>query len=115
MGYANQTRSLQGALDEVAVYNRALTPLEVLTSYGIGSVSLNLPVAGPRLTVSSFSGDVQVSWTASASGFVLEKADNLGANHGWTPVSAIPQVNGGQYIVNLPTTVRAQFYRLRQP
>ena len=114
MGYADSSRRLQGATDEVAVYNRALSPVEILNRYGSGIVRLNLTEPGPRLTVSSFGGGVLVSWPVDASGFVLESADNLGSGQ-WAAVSETSQISGGRNVVPVSLKVSTKFYRLHKP
>lgn len=73
-------------------------------------------VEKPELTIERVGGNVSVSWSASAPGFVLYQADTLASPENttaWSVVSAAPTVVGGRNVVTVPAT-GAQFFRLRK-
>jgi hypothetical protein len=92
-----------GALDDVRIYNRMLTPREVKALYEMG-----VPAA-VALTVSLSGNVVTIEWPAAASGFVLESSPAVPAQ-GW---SAVPGVAGNK--VSLTASGGSAFYRLRRP
>jgi hypothetical protein len=59
---------------------------------------------------------VALKWTTAAGGYVLESTNrvaNVGAN--WQPVTALPLVSGGQFVVTNTVYGSNLFYRLRKP
>lgn len=57
-------------------------------------------------------GELRLSWPASAVGFGLESSATLSG--AWLPVSGTPQVAGDQLTLTVPTTGTANFYRLKK-
>jgi hypothetical protein len=66
----------------------------------------------PRLSASLVGGQLQLTWPASTTNYVLESAANLPAAQ-WLPVSGTPQIQGSSYILTVPATASAAFFRLR--
>jgi hypothetical protein len=91
-----------GAMDDVRIYNRALTPMEQRALY---EVVVPPPVS---LTVTPSSGGLVISWPTAASGFTLEAAPVLPAAT-WTNVPGV--VNNS---VTVTPTGGSLFYRLRK-
>ena len=67
-----------------------------------------------RALVTLDSGNVKISWPATESGYQLERAGNATAAT-WDPVDAEAETIDGRYVVTLPVTGEAQFFRLRKP
>jgi hypothetical protein len=92
--------NLVGSLDDIHIFNRTLSPVE------IGQVmSIGVP---PKLNISYAGGKVVLSWADAA--YVLQQNSSIANPAGWadiTPAPASPWTNA------LPTGV--QFYRLRKP
>jgi len=101
-----------GLIDELRYYNRALTSNEVAAIYAAGTNKIVLP---PTLAVSLTSGNVLLSWPASAEGFGLVSRTNLDTGN-WEAVTNEPSLNGARKEVLLPATTPAQrFFRLSKP
>jgi parallel beta-helix repeat protein len=67
----------------------------------------------PTLTVSPVPNDqLALSWTNTATGFVLKETGNLSPPVQWTMVTNIPVVNNGQFVVTLPAVAGSRFYML---
>jgi hypothetical protein len=78
------------------------------------SVVLITDVLAPSLTAVRNGADVTLSWAASASGFVLQQADDLAAPV-WTDVTTQPTIVGNQKRVTLRAADTCKCYRLRKP
>jgi hypothetical protein len=100
-------RFFRGALDEIMVFNRPLSPAEV--------ASLYYNQGGPlQLNIQSTSGGVLLSWPASATSFGLVSRTSLTAG-AWASVTNAPSLNGDRKEVLLPANTPAQrFFRLAQ-
>ena len=100
-------RFFRGTLDEVMIFNRALSPAEV--------ASLYYSQGGPlQLNIQSTSGGVLLSWPASATSFGLVSRTSLTAG-AWASVTNTPSLNGDRKEVLLPANTPAQrFFRLAQ-
>lgn len=98
--------AFEGVMDEVRIYNRALSDLEIqqLRDYGIPSLSINL------------SGQfVLVWWPTSAAGFRLETSPRIGTDQNWTTYSGPITVIGQQNVVVGDGTSGSRYFRLRGP
>jgi len=74
-------------------------------------------VAPPTLTASfnSAAATLSLSWTAAATGFVLESTPTLGVGATWTPVAGVPNPLPGAGGTSINTRLSAEsFYRLRK-
>jgi hypothetical protein len=102
----------QGKIDEISVYNRALTPGEVQALYTAGILG---KCFAPVLNIASAAQTVVLSWPASAADFgLLEAADLLGPS-AWIRISPTFATNNGQISVTLPVSDQNKFYRLVHP
>ena len=106
-GGGTPQRFFRDTLDEVMVFNRALSPAEV--------ASLYYNQGGPLpLSIQSTSGGVLLSWPATAEGFGLVSRTNLTAG-AWESVTNTPSLNGDRKKVTLPANTPVQrFFRLGQ-
>jgi len=89
-----------GFLDDLRVYGRAITPLEVR--------ALNYEGHPPALTVSASGSKVTVGWPFEAVGYELQSRPSLTAG-GWAPVLGVTTNS-----VSLSATGSAVFYRLHR-
>jgi hypothetical protein len=89
-----------GRIDDVRIYNRALTPREIK--------SLNEMGNRPALTITRSGGNVTISWPPTVFIYALESSDVLPGTT-WNPVSGV--VNNS---VTLSASDPARFYRLRR-
>jgi hypothetical protein len=89
-------RQFQGGIDEPAIYNRALTPEEVLAHYtaAVGG--------GAGLTITRSGGNVTLTWSAGT----LQQSTNVAGPY--------LDVTGSTSPYNLPATNGAAFFRLKQ-
>ena len=69
-----------GSIDDVRVYNRAITPREVKALNELG--------APPRLNITRSGDNVTISWPASVTGYTLESSDVLPATV-WNAVNGV--------------------------
>jgi len=88
-----------GLLDDVRVYGRAITPLEVR--------ALNYEGHPPLLTVSASQGKVTIGWPFEVVGYALQSAPTLAG--AWTAVAGVTT----NYLTLGPTN-SAAFYRLER-
>lgn len=67
----------------------------------------------PRLGIAYTSGpQITLAWTNTAVGFGLKQTDNLTPPVAWVPVTNVPSVSGGQFLVTLSPGGSKRFYRL---
>ncbi len=97
-----------GLLDDVAIWERALSADEVLTLYGYGirgDSFLNPPATAPTLSYTSANGQLTLTWQGS--GFALQENTALGTTAAWTAVSG-----AGANSATVSTATGTKFYRL---
>jgi parallel beta-helix repeat protein len=109
----------QGKIDEVSIYNRALSPQEIQSIYAAGSGGKQpiVPVVPVSLSVTRSDTNILISWPASATNYVLQSAVSLSPPIRWTTVNDAPTVaNGLKTLVMSPSTGTnaAVFFRLAQ-
>jgi hypothetical protein len=104
-----------GSLDELALWDRALTADEVAAVYAAGtagktlsSVVITPPVAA-KLNFSSSANGLVISWDASLTGYALQSADAV-VNPTWTAVSGVANNS-----ITVTPAGAAKFYRLFKP
>jgi len=97
-------RFFEGRIDEVAVYNVALTSAEIATLYAIAQPpSLNLSLVGTN---------VILSWPTNAIGFSLQTNGVLSTAINWNILAAPYYVSGTNYIVTNAIGTQPMFFRL---
>ena len=101
-----------GELDDVAIWDRGLSPTEIGAVYragqaGQGVLQADAYLTPPTLTVKLSGKNVVLTWPAAYSGYVLESSPSLSAPS-WTPV---PGVTGTSATV--PIGAGNAFFRLR--
>jgi len=115
-GLDDFTSLFAGNMSELLIYNRALSgsDLDQANDYLAARSSITVIEVGPpnpsvSLGISALTGGtVQISWPASASGWVLQSTAALGSGN-WTSVATNPPNNT---IVVGPTNA-ARFFRLQ--
>ncbi|MGD0262837.1 MAG: LamG-like jellyroll fold domain-containing protein [Verrucomicrobiota bacterium] len=98
-GTAGYTLNFIGAVDEVALYNYALTPLQVSNHY---AVAINSPLS---MSVQLTNGHPSLAWPGTYATATLQSATNLTGPWGTVTNAASP------YSVTNPAT--QQFYRIK--
>jgi hypothetical protein len=80
-----------------------------------GLVVLEAEPAGepPRLTITCTQTNACLRWPSGALAFALEANADMNTPN-WQPVSAVPEVEGGEFLLSRPLE-GAQFFRLRRP
>ena len=68
----------------------------------------------PLLTITREGSSALISWSSSATGFVLQQSSNLLSNS-WTGSSAAMTTNGGTISVTVPVTSGYEYFRLVNP
>ena len=66
----------------------------------------------PTLSLATAGGNLQVSWPASATDWVLCSESSL-ATDAWIPVAGTPVVSGGMNVLTMPQAGAAAYYQLR--
>ncbi len=104
---------LNWSLQELRIYNGALSPAEIAASDALGPGQL-LSNSGPQINASSFTGNnLTLSWPVAAASFTLLSSTNL-ASGVWTTVSRPAQIIGSQWQETVPVSDNSQFFRLAQ-
>jgi hypothetical protein len=68
----------------------------------------------PELQIVALLNDIQLSWPAPSTGFVLQEADDL-VSAAWTNVGTAPVPVGARNTVTLTRPTVPKFYRLQSP
>ena len=100
--------NLNGAINELRIWNGPLTSAQVATNYLAGP---NV-IARPKLTATKSTGNILLSWPEAFPGYTLQSTPALGAAALWNTVSNSPALAGGNYSVTLSATNLAAFFRL---
>jgi hypothetical protein len=102
-----------GSLDEIQVFNRALSASEISAIYNAGSAGL---VRAPQFTsvVSTNSGQIQLNLRGqTGKTFTLYASTNLLLN--WTSLGTIPNPIGATNYTDSTVSSPQKFYRVSQP
>ena len=107
---------LNGAVDEFRIYHGALTASQVATNFAAGpNVVVPVQPPPPSLNGSLSASNLVLAWPDTATGFVLESSDALGATASWNPVGGTPNDINGAFTLTIPTSGNAaKFFRLRK-
>jgi hypothetical protein len=105
------SRTWNGMLDDVAVFNTALTQTEIDT---VKSGDFTGFITRVPLSVNLTPGNVVLSWTALLPGLKLQSSPSLSAAQ-WTAVPGVPIQHGPVLTVSVPIAPGPQFFRLRTP
>jgi hypothetical protein len=102
----------QGKIDEISLYNRALTADEVQALFSAGSLG---KCFAPVLNIGNAAQNIILSWPASVPDYGLQEAADLLAPGNWFPISPSFVTNNGQITVTLPVSDQNTFFRLIRP
>lgn len=83
---------------------------------GNGGIYSSVSIPSPKLSVSSLSSQLQLSWIVPSTNFVVQQCSDLVTTN-WTGITNIPSLNltNLQFEVTLPMINSSGFYRLRTP
>jgi hypothetical protein len=104
-------RTWNGMLDDVAVFNIALTQSQIQTVMA-GDFSAFVPK--PHLSVSSSSENIVLSWPAVQPTFRVQSSASL-SPASWTALPISPVQNGSTLTVSVPFGAGPQYFRLIGP
>lgn len=93
--------NFNGKIDDVRIYNRAITPREIKSLNELGNLA--------RLTIARAGSTVTISWPANVAGYVLESVESI-PSAVWNPV---PGVVNNSLTLNSPSDPK-KFFRLRK-
>jgi concanavalin A-like lectin/glucanase superfamily protein len=102
------SKTWNGMLDDVAVFNVALSQSQIDT---VMSGNFTSFTTRPPLFVKLSSGNVVLSWTAMLPGFQLQSSPSLSPPQ-WTNVPTGPVQQGPLLTVTLPVGAGTKFFRL---
>jgi len=109
--------SFIGSIDEVTLYNRALSTNELQAIYNAGAAgkcAAQNPLPSLRIALSS--PNVTVAWPSSASNFALQVTyGSVYPAETWTNVGTNGIVINNENVVTLPVDAPAKFFRLYHP
>ncbi|HTV41028.1 MAG TPA: LamG-like jellyroll fold domain-containing protein [Candidatus Sulfotelmatobacter sp.] len=111
---ANYDLNFNGNIQDVALYNYALSPQQVLTHY-LASQGIVFSIAPTNITASysSSSSSLTLSWPANHTGWTLQAQTNglsVGISTNWVNVSGSAGAN--QVVIPVNMTNGTVFYRL---
>ncbi|GEM_PF-286592 len=104
----NATRFYGGLLDDLRVYDRALSPGEVLELFTRDAPPF-------RLEIQPGDSDVLLSWPAKPDDVELQRTSVVTQTSTWTRVEMEPGVAHGRKSVTLPKGASNEFFRLAPP
>jgi len=95
-------------MDNVAIYNYALTPNQITTQYQAGAGPI-VNTGATNIVFSAANNQMTLSWPADHTGWQLQAQTNsLGTN--WVTISGSSTTN--QMIITINPSNNAVFYRL---
>ena len=104
------TQRYEGLLDEIKLYNCALSASQIAESAGLPDPSL------PRLNIARLPNSaVRLSWTTNAPGFVLQTNGASFAPAAWNALATTPVVTDTNFVVTNAVNSPARNFRLRKP
>lgn len=101
-------RNWNGMLDDVAVFNIALSQAQIET---VMSGDFSAFITRPSLSVNVSSGEAVLKWSAVLPGFQLQSSPTLFPPQ-WTNVVIDPVLQGPALTVSLPVSGSGQFFRM---
>lgn len=108
----NDDPTLNGGIDELRIYEGALSDAEVAASEAAGP-SVGLPtLQRPSLSIMAAGATVQVSWPVANGGYTLRS--NTVLNGVWYPASGTPAVVGTNNVLTVPGNGNNVFYILQK-
>jgi hypothetical protein len=104
-----------GTIDELRIYNVALTAAQIQVDMNTPVVPVVTNPPPPAvLSVAVVSNAIVLSCPGLLGNYVVESAASLTPPIVWSPLTNLPQTNGGQLRVVITPTASQQFFRLHQ-
>ncbi len=104
-----------GLLDEISIYNRAMSGADIQAIYLAGSRGKCKGPVGVPLTIALTPSGVVLRWPSTAAGWQLQYVEALFPGVLWQNESTPPQLINSAYQLTLPATATQRFYRLKSP
>jgi hypothetical protein len=106
--------AFEGQIDELSLYNRALTVAEIASIYNAGIAGKQLATGvAPTLSIQlTTSNTVIISWPSPSTGFTLQQNTNGVTTSGWSNVLVTPVDNGTTKSIIVNPSAGNRFYRL---
>jgi hypothetical protein len=108
---AGASRNWNGYLDDVAIFNIALTQSQVQT---IMTGDFSAFAMSPNLSLAISPSNATFSWPLAPVNFQLQSTADL-ATGPWQTVATTPVTNGDAVSVSMPLSSAHQFFRLAKP
>ena len=99
-------------LDEFRIYNGALQAGDITATQVLGPDQL-LSNSSPVITASVSGTNLKLAWPVASAGFSVQARTNLVLGTWNTVTSSTPQIIGNQWVVTLPISGNACYYRLQ--
>ncbi|MCX6922071.1 MAG: autotransporter-associated beta strand repeat-containing protein, partial [Verrucomicrobia bacterium] len=111
MGSRNGNTAMNGVLEDVRVYSRALTAEEI-SALAFGGPPAKINTTPTSITTAVSGGQLTLSWPADHTGWTLQSQTNL-SSRPWYPVSGSSATNS--MTIPIDPTKPTVFYRLVYP
>ena len=112
---AGVSRTWNGVIDEVSIYNRALTATEIQAIYHAGNAGKCLV----QLAIIPAGTNALLTWPTNFNGYTLQSTTNLNVNPAalaaWTYVSTVPAIIATNNVVTNTISGPQKFFRLANP
>jgi hypothetical protein len=101
----------QGLIDEVSIYNRALSAAEIQAIVAADTAGKCKP--NSLLSIDLVAGQALISWPISPTGFTLQASPSVAGQ--WLSEGSVPVVWNGRNVVTNTPSQQSRFYRLAMP
>jgi hypothetical protein len=106
---AQSVPSFDGLLDEIKIYDCALSASQIAESAGIPDPNR------PTLNIAALPGAVRLTWTTNATGYLLETNGALTLPAAWSVLTSNYSVLNTNFAVTNTVGGATKFYRLHKP
>jgi hypothetical protein len=107
----NSDAWLNASISELRIYDGTLSPQEIAVNDEFGPDTLATPVSVAR---TNSGAGLQLTWPSYDVGFTLQSSTNTANPAGWSPVTNALALSNDLWMVTIPKTNGAQFFRLRR-
>jgi hypothetical protein len=111
----NPTELFYGLIDEVGIYNRALSAAEIASIYTADSAGKCIGKPPPSIGIQFAGTQIALSWLTNSDAFHLQAASDLGPASSWDDITNTPSVSGTSYRVLLDPGEVRRYFRLKSP
>jgi alpha-L-arabinofuranosidase len=99
-------------LDELRIYNGALSPVEIAATQALGGDGV-LTTNAPVVSAAVAGGNLTLSWPLGSAGYTVLTTTDL-VSGAWMTVPFAPQIIGGQWQSSPPLIGGVQYFRLQK-